>query len=236
MLPLSSAMRSGHRNFRDQGYIRDERAAGGMGGTDEKMLETMAEERQTLKTTVANRYFWWLGDTPGIQRYTPHGKPLSYQTGKTALGTGDLVFGYAGYAAYSYEDQDPLSIAERTYEAVPRWAPRTQTFEHRGFSRTVEYTPKEYEYLSWRSGMLYYREANTRMKEASWTKATNGERQDKLRDWQTEALKKARAEVEVKFPEFRRRKDTLMNVMAVQYETELEERRAQRAAAIAGGG
>ena len=234
-MPLSSALRSAGRNFRDEGYIQDFRATGGMGGADEPTSEMLLEEWQTFTNVMKDRYFWWLGANKHY-RYTPHGKVLSYQAGNRILGMGDLVRGYAGFAAYSYEDPDPLAMAEHRYEAVPRFMPRTYAIRHRGFSRTIEYTQEEYEYLSARAGQLYYQAAHAHMKTAQWGKEVDVERQNALLGLQRAAEQKARRETLVKFPDLRRRQDALTDVMAVEYETQIARRRAERAQAAAGGG
>ena len=224
--PNSAIMRAKVRQFRDAGYVVEHRTAGGMGGTDEELLEKVGEEWKTFRDTMVDRYFGFLGSGADRTPKRDHrGRPVSYQSGGPALGPVDLVLGFAGPAAYSYEATDPLAVAEREVEYTPGWPSRTRLEEYgrnSGISRTIEYSRVEADWLAYHAGRRYERAATALIQSAQWRGATVGVRREMLAMAQARARTETRRDMdrmraEGKWQDLSRRIDEAHRIMDVEY-------------------
>ena len=228
--PNSALMRSTVRQFMDAGYVVDWREAGGAGGTDEEFMEKVAEEWTTLRNTMADRYFGYLGS--GADRWPKRdhrGRVVSYQTGTTALGVGDILMGFAGPAAYSYEGTDPLSVAEREVEFHPGWPSRTRLESlgpRTGITRAVEYTREEYDWLVQTAGKRYSQDATRYVQTSEWQRLRRGERRAALASIAARHRTEARRRMDQdrargRWPELSRSIDEAHRIMEIRHKEEV---------------
>ena len=233
-LPLNANLRAMQRQFADRGFVSDPTARGGAGGKDEGIGEKMAEEWDAFANTLKDRFHFLGSGADRYPRRDHRGHAVSYQTGGPALGVGDLVLGYAGPAAYSYQATDALSVAENELEYNPGWAPSRITVaygEGSGLAKVLELDRAQYDWLSKRAGELYERDAEALLKTAQWRDMVDGERRDALASVTAATRRQARGELVARDGGLRKRMDDAMGLLELKYDDQRRQRRQANAMA-----